>query len=130
MVFPQEQTSEKFKAKYLRQNLTKLKFVTKIRIPNPVGSFGYTNYCSASSPRPIESFSNLSKLSKDLQLIKRTDQENHTGSEKKGHISLGDHKPIIYKFVKDFTNQRKKTKGAEVFSHTSFPIILKIRDHR
>ena len=90
MVFPQEQTSEKFKTKYLRQNLTKLKFVTKIRIPNPVGSFGYTNCCSASSPRPIESFSNLSKLSKDLQLIKRTDQENHTGSEKKGHISLGD----------------------------------------
>ena len=63
MVFLKEQTKEKIKAKYLRQNLTRLKFVTKIRMPNPVGSFGYTKCCSASSLRPIESFIKIAKRS-------------------------------------------------------------------
>ena len=87
MVFLKEQTKEKIKAKYLRQNLTRLKFVTKIRMPNPVGSFGYTKCCSVVASDLLKA---LSKFSKDLQLIKGTDQENHTGNEKKGHISLGD----------------------------------------
>ena len=30
---------------------------------------------------------------------------NHIGKQKKGHISLGDQQPIIYKFFKDFQQQ-------------------------
>ena len=35
--------------------------------------------------------------------------------------------PIIYKFFKDFTNHRKKTNRAVVFSYRTFPNILKYR---
>ena len=38
--------------------------------------------------------------------------------------------PIIYKIFKDFTNHRKKTNRAVVFSCRPFPNILKYRDHR
>ena len=37
---------------------------------------------------------------------------------------------IIYKFFKDFTNHRKKTNRAVVFSCRHFPMILKYRNHR
>ena len=37
--------------------------------------------------------------------------------------------PIIYKFFKGFTNHRKKTNRAVVFSCIPFPNILKYRDH-
>ena len=46
------------------------------------------------------------KLSKDLQLIEMIKN------------------PFIYKFFKDFTNHRKKTNRAVVFSHRPFPNIL------
>ena len=36
---------------------------------------------------------------------------------------------IIHKFFKDFTNHRKKTNRAVVFSCTLFPSILKYKDH-
>ena len=38
--------------------------------------------------------------------------------------------PIIYKLFKDFTNCRKKTNRAAVFSRRPFPNILKYRDHQ
>ena len=34
-------------------------------------------------------------------------------------------RPINYKFLKDFTNKRKKTYGTAVFSHTPLPNIPK-----
>ena len=37
--------------------------------------------------------------------------------------------PIIYKFFNDFTNHRKKTNGAVVFSCRPFPNTVKYRDH-
>ena len=37
---------------------------------------------------------------------------------------------IIYKFFKDFTNHRKNTNRAVVFSRRPFPNILKYRDHQ
>ena len=36
--------------------------------------------------------------------------------------------PIIYKFFKDFANNRKKTNRVVVFSCRPFPNILKYRD--
>ena len=38
--------------------------------------------------------------------------------------------PIIYRFFKDFTNHRKKTKKVVAFSCRPFPNILKYRDHQ
>ena len=38
--------------------------------------------------------------------------------------------PIIYKFLKDFTNHRKKTSRAIVLSSKPFPNILKYRVHQ
>ena len=38
--------------------------------------------------------------------------------------------PIIYIFFKDFTNHRKKTNRALVFSFRPFPNILKYEDHQ
>ena len=38
--------------------------------------------------------------------------------------------PMIYKFFKDFTNHRKKTNRAVVFSCRPSLNILKYRDHR
>ena len=38
--------------------------------------------------------------------------------------------PIIYKFFKDLTNQRKKTNRVVVFSSRPFSNILKYRDHQ
>ena len=38
--------------------------------------------------------------------------------------------PIIYKFLEDFTNNRKKTNRAVVFCCRLFTDILKYRDHR
>ena len=59
------------------------------------------------------------------------DQEdlNHTGNQKKGYFSLGDQK-VIYRFFKDFSNHRKKTNRAVVFSSKPFPNTLKCRDHQ
>ena len=39
-------------------------------------------------------------------------------------------KPIIYKFLKDFTNHSKKATNKEVFSLKSLPKILKYSNHR
>ena len=38
--------------------------------------------------------------------------------------------PIIYKFFKDFANNRMKTNRVVAFSCRSFPKILKYMDHR
>ena len=38
--------------------------------------------------------------------------------------------PIIYNFFKDFTNHRKKTNRALIFSCRPFPNILKYKNHQ
>ena len=65
------------------------------------------------------------QLSQDLQLIEKT--ENHTGIRKKATFLWVINIPIIHKFFKDFTNHRKKTNRAVVFSSRPFPNILKYR---
>ena len=55
---------------------------------------------------------------------------NHTGNQKKGYFSLGDERVVIYRFFKDFSNHRKKTNRAVVFSSKPFPNVLKCRDHQ
>ena len=48
---------------------------------------------------------------------------------KKGHISPGDQQNYYLHVFKDFTNHRKKTNRAVVFSSRRFPYILKYKDH-
>ena len=50
-------------------------------------------------------------------------------SDKRRHFYVINN-PIIFKFFEDFTNHRKKTNRAVVFSCRPFPNILKYRDHR
>ena len=48
----------------------------------------------------------------------------------KDHISLGDQQFYYLQVFKDFTNHRKKTNRAVVFSSRPFPNILKYREYR
>ena len=65
------------------------------------------------------------------------DQEDleHTGNQKKDHISIGDQQSYYLQVLFHlqafllFTNQRRKTNRAAVFSCTPFPNILKYKDH-
>ena len=56
------------------------------------------------------------RLSSYLQLNEQTC--NHTGNQKKDHTVFIEvvNKPIIYKIFNNFTNNRKKTKRAVLFS--------------
>ena len=45
-------------------------------------------------------------------------------TRKKGQISVGDQRPFIYKFFKDFANHTKEIYGAVVFSSEPFQTIL------
>ena len=101
---------ENIKAKYLTWNSIQPKFVKKTCMPNHVNSLGYIKCYSLSSPRPAKSPGSSIR---------------HNCEKKKGHISLGDNNPIIYKFFKDFTNHRKKTNRVVVFTCRPFPNILK-----
>ena len=104
---------------------------------NPVESFRYIKCYSSSSPRPITILTNITvrRSTSDREELKL-----HWKSEKRPHFSrwttslLTNWKKVGYyqqvKFLKDFTNHRKKTNRAIVFSRTPFPSILKYRDHR
>ena len=50
--------------------------------------------------------------------------------QKKVHIYLVINNPIIYKFFKDFSNHRKKTNRAVVFSKRPFASIQQYREHQ
>ena len=52
------------------------------------------------------------------------------GSPKSPNLSRWSASLIIYKILNDFTNHRKKTNKAVVFSHRPLPNIIKYRDHR
>ena len=83
-------------------------FAKKVSMPNPVKNLGHIRCYSSNSPRPVKSPNNSKRYNYQL--------------------SLGDNYPIIYMFFKDFTNHRKKTNRAVVFSCRVS--ILKYRDHR
>ena len=48
--------------------------------------------------------------------------------EERPYFSRVINNPVIYKFLKDFTNYRKETTRA-VVNYEPFPNILKYRDH-
>ena len=63
-----------------------------------------------------------------MKLIEKT--WNHTGIQKNATFLKVRNKPIIYKFFKYFTNHRKKPETVVLFSVSTFPNILKCKDHR
>ena len=118
------------KAKYLTWNSIRLQFVKKTSIPDRVKSFGYIRCYSSSSPWPVKSPSNSIRYS--CQKIRSWSRRPKTILEirKKFTFLSVINNPMIYKFFKDFTNLKKKTNMAVVFSFRAFPNILKYRDHQ
>ena len=55
---------------------------------------------------------------------------NHTRNQKKATFLQVINEPIICTFFKNFTNHRRKTSRALVFSNRLFSNILKYGDHR
>ena len=60
----------------------------------------------------------------------REDLKPYWKSENKGQLSRDNQQAAIFKFLKYFTNHRKKTDRAVVFSCTPLPDIIKYRNHR
>ena len=129
--YPKPPITEKRRseAKYLTWNFIKLNFMKKTSMSNSVTSLGYIECYSSSSLRHVKSPSN--SIRHNCQMIFSWSKRIKTILEirKKGHISLGD-RQCYYKFFGDFTNQRKKTNRAVIFSSRPFPNILKYRNHR
>ena len=71
------------KAKYLTWSSIRLKFVKKTNMPNPVKSLGYVECFSSSSPRLVESASNLPDTTVRKSVVaNREDPKPYWKSEK------------------------------------------------
>ena len=133
--FPSRTTSSRTKkwqniAKTPTWNSARLAFVKKTGMPTTAKSVGYIKYCSSSSPRPTESPRSSTRYNcqKICSWLRRpgTIQE----IRKKDTFLEVVNKTIIYKFFQDFTNHRKKTNRAVVFSAKPFPNTFKYKTHR
>ena len=115
--------------KYLTWNSIRLTLVKKTSIPNYVKSLGYIKCHSWSSHRTVKSPSNSIRY--NCENLYSWSRRPKTIPEigKKGHISLGNQQSYYLQVFKDFTNRRKKTNRAVVFSGRSFPNIPKYRNH-
>ena len=104
---PRVNKKRRNKAKYLTLNSLRLKFVKKANMPNSVESLGYIKCYSSSSSRSAKSPSN--SIRHNCQKICCCSRK---AIRKKATFFYVINKPIIYKFFKDFTNNRTKTKRA------------------
>ena len=77
---------------------------------NPAKSLGYIKCYSSSSPRSGKSPSNSIR-----KYAVKPDAIKNTGNQKKNIFLKLINKSIIHKFLKDFTNERKKTTRTVVF---------------
>ena len=112
--FPSRTTKEhqllrKKKAKYLTWNSVRLKFVKKVSMSNSVKSLGCIKYYSLSSPRLVKS---TNCIRHNCQKICRWSRRSKTILEiRKNTTFLKEiNNPIIYKFFKDATNERRITR--------------------
>ena len=97
-------------------------------MPNPV-TLDISSATARVAPHLLKALAILSDTTVRRSAVDREDLKPYWKSEKRPH-SLGDNNPSIYNFFKDFTNNKKKTNRAVVFSSRPFPNILKYRDHR
>ena len=96
------------KAKYQNWNSIRFEFVKKTNMPHPARTL------DISSVTPEVA----------LQLIKALDFKPYWKSEEATFANVVNN-PIIYKFSKDFTNNRKKSNRMVVFRYIPLPNILK-----
>ena len=91
---------------------------------NPVTRLIYIKCYNSCSPRPIKSSCNF--IRKNCQKICSLPRKNETILEIRKKTTFLDNKPINYKFLKYFTNNRKKTNCTVFFSCRPLPYILKV----
>ena len=97
-------------------------------MPNLVKILGYIKCYSFSSPRPVKSPGNSIRYNCQ-KICSRLRRPKTLLEIKRVTFLQMINNRIIYKFLKDFTNHRKKTNMAMVFSCRPFPNIFKCRDH-
>ena len=85
-------------------------------MPKPVESFVYIKYHISSNTDLLNGLKTLSYLTVTGYAVEREKLKLYWKSEKKPHFWEVLKNIIIYKFLKDFANCRKKTNKAEVFS--------------
>ena len=110
------------KTKYLTWNCITLEFGKKKSMLNPVTRLIYIKCYNSHSPRPIKSSCNF--IRKNCQKIRSLPRKNETILEIRKKTTFLDNKPITYKFLKYFTNNRKKTNSTVFFSCRPLPYIL------
>ena len=102
----------------------------KTSTSNPVKNLAYIKcYHLSVPPELLKALVFLSDTTSRRSAVNREDLKLHWKSEK-SQISLGGQNAIIYKFLKDFTNHRKKTIRVKMFTCRPFSNILKYRDLR
>ena len=79
------------------------------------------------APDLLEAQAILSDTTVRRSAVDQEDLKPYRKSENRPHFSRWS--TVIYRFFKDFTNHRKKTNRALVFSSRPFPNILKYREH-
>ena len=112
-------------AKCLTWNSIKLKFVKKTSMSNPVESLGYIKCYSSSSLKPIQRYRDSLRYKWQKICCWLSRPKTILEIRKKTTFLLVINKSIICKFFKDFTNPRKRTNRAIVFSCIHFSNILK-----
>ena len=118
------------KAKYPTWNSIGFEFLKKTSMARSVESLEYIKYHISSSPRPIKCLRSYIQYNCQKVCSWSWRPEAILEIRKEATILEVINKPIIYKFFKGFTNRRKETNRAVVFSQRPLPSILKYRDHR
>ena len=102
----------------------------KTSMLNSVRSPRYTQCYSSSNSRPVTTASNTIRCNSQKIWSQSTRYEATLEIRQKGNFLEMINKAIIYKFFKDFANQRKETSKMVALSHRPFSNICKYRDHR
>ena len=82
------------------------------------------------APDLLKALAILSDTTVRKSAVDQEDLKPYSESAKKAIFLLVINNHVIYKFFKDFTNHRKKTKMVVVFGCRPFPNILKCRDYQ
>ena len=94
-------------------------------MPSTVKSLGCIKCYSWGGTGPVKSPSNSINTTARISAVDKEELKPYWKSEKKIPFLLVANKPIIYKFFKKSTNDRKKTNRASLVSYRPFPIIFK-----
>ena len=105
-------------------------FVKKTSLPNSVEIIGYIKCYMSSSPTPVKSASNSLRYNSQKICSSPRRPETILEIRIKASVFKVINKPVIYKFVEDFSSRRKNTNRVVVFSCRPFLNILKYRNPR